>query len=83
MYVLLVDLSYLGSSLNVLQSAEGLEQFNSQYLSNLSHLFSQCYNLSNIDALSTWNTSNVKDINYLLYHTNLNNIEAIKKLGYE
>ena len=72
------DLSYLGSSLNVLQSAEGLEQFNSQYLSNLSHLFSQCYNLNNIDALSTWNTSNVKDINYLLYHTNLNNIEAIK-----
>ena len=55
------DMSYMFYDLNVLDTINGLEYFDTSNVNNFTAMFSNCYSLKNIN-INNWNTSLVEDM---------------------
>ena len=64
----IIDMSYLFGGdyfdgCKSLISIEELDNWNTKYVTNMSHMFNNCESLSYLPDISKWNTSNVTDMN--------------------
>ena len=75
------DSSNMFSSLPYLSDLSGLEHLKTKYTTNISNMFSTTNNqsLTNVDALSNWDTSNITNISGLFVNcTRLSDISGLK-----
>ena len=49
-------------------------------ITDMSYMFYECYNLSNLPDISKWNTNNITDMSFMFYYcSNLSNLPDISK----
>ena len=74
------DSSKMFAMLPYMSNINGLENIKTDYVENISFMFMSNGGtlLSNIDVLSSWNTSNVTDMHYIFYGGGLTNIDALE-----
>lgn len=72
--------SYFFVALKNASNMEGISNWDTSKVENMSFMFSDCESLTNLNALANWNTSNVKTLRAAFNgQSNLESLEGIKK----
>lgn len=64
---------------NSISNIDGLKNWDTSNVKNMSYMFDNCASLLNVDGLKNWNTSNVIDMSYMFYDCDsLLNVDGLK-----
>jgi surface protein len=72
------DSSDMFSNMGKLESADGLEDIIASRATNMRYMFYYDHVLTDIDALSSWDVSNVERLDYMFFYTYLDTLEPLR-----